>query len=94
MVLTIDPATRHLLVQVDPGSATIWRRDPFHAQLRRWAAASLAERRHVVVFVNRSATVVLPGRDVPLGVLGPGDRIVVREGAGGPTVEVEGRAAA
>ena len=32
-----------------------------------------------MVFLNKSATVVLPDRDVPLGVFGPGDRIVARE---------------
>lgn len=95
MVLTVDPPTRNLLVQVDPGAAAAWRREPYHGQLRRWAAAALPERRHVVVFVNRSATVILPDGDVALGPLGPGDRIVVRERPGGGlTAEVAGRAAA
>lgn len=95
MVLTLDPATRFLLVQVDPGSPAAWKRDPYHAQLRRWAAAALAEKRHVVVFVKRQATVVLPDRDVPLGTINAGDRIVVREGGrpGCEAFEVEVRAA-
>ena len=43
------------------------------------------------MFLNKSATVVLPDRDVPLGVLGPNDRIVARERktAGGVTLDVE-----
>ena len=91
MVLSIDPGTRFLFVQVDPGQAGAWRREPYYGQLKRWAAASAAERRHVVVFVNKSATVVLPDRDVPLGVFEPGDRLVARErpGPGGLTIEVE-----
>jgi hypothetical protein len=91
MVLTVDPATRYLLVQVDPGSAAAWKREPYYGQLKQWAAASLPEKRHVVVFVNKSATVVLPDRDVALGILEPGDRIVARErlAASGLTVEVE-----
>ncbi|MDB5590450.1 hypothetical protein [Enterovirga sp.] len=91
MVLTIDPATRFLLVQVDPGSANAWRADPYYRQLKQWAAAAMPRRQHVVVFLNKSATVILPDRDVPLGVMGPGDRIVARERrtASGMTLDVE-----
>jgi hypothetical protein len=91
MVLTIDPATRFLLVQVDPGSAASWKREPYYGQLKQWAAASLSEKRHVVVFVNKSATVVLPDRDVAVGTIEPGDRIVARERAtaAGVMVDVE-----
>ena len=81
MVLSIDPETRFLFVQVDPGAAAAWRREPYYRQLKQWAAASLPQRRHVVVFLNKSATVVLPDRDVPLGEIEAGDRIVARERA-------------
>jgi hypothetical protein len=79
------------LVQVDPGQAAAWKREPYYGQLKRWAAAALAERRHVVVFVNKLATVVLPDRDVALGLIEPGDRILARERptANGVTIEVE-----
>lgn len=91
MVLTLDTETRFLLVQVDAGAPTAWKREPYYAQLKRWAAAAARERRHVVVFVNRLATVVLPDRDVPVGVIEPGDRIVARERRtpNGVVVEVE-----
>jgi hypothetical protein len=91
MVLTVDPATRYLLVQVDPGSAAAWKREPYYGQLKQWAAASLGERRHVVVFVNKNATVVLPDKEVTLGPIEPGDRIVAHERLtpAGATIEVE-----
>lgn len=79
IVLTLDPATRFLLAQVDPGTPGAWKRDPYHGQLRRWAAGALRERRHVVVFVNKLATVILPDRDVQVGIIEPGDRIVPRQ---------------
>jgi hypothetical protein len=91
MVLSIDPATRFLFVQVDPGQAGAWRREPYYGQLKAWATASARQKRHVVVFVNKSATLVLPDRDMPLGVMGPGDRLVARErdaAEGGPILEV------
>lgn len=79
MVLTLDPVTRFLQVQVDPGQAGMWKRAPYYDQIKRWAVASLAQKRHVIVFVNRHATVILPDRDVPLGEFAPGDRLVSRE---------------
>jgi hypothetical protein len=79
MVLSVDPDTHFLFVQVDPGAAAAWKRDPYYRQLKQWAAAAVGQRRHVVVFLNKHATVVLPDRDVPIGVLAPGDRIVATE---------------
>lgn len=79
MVLTLDPLTRNMNVQVDPGQANAWRREPYYGQLRRWAVASAPKGRHVLVHVNRTTTMVLPDRDVPLGVVAPDERIVTRE---------------
>ncbi len=81
LVLTMNPVTRFLLVQVDPGQPAAWKREPYYAQLKRWAAAALAEKRHVVVFINGLATVILPDRDVPVGTLGAADRLVFKERA-------------
>ena len=91
MVLSLDPATRAMNVQVDPGQPKAWRRDTYHAQLRRWAAASLPLKRLVLVHLNATTTVVLPDRDVPLGAFGPGDRLVMRERTtpAGMTADVE-----
>jgi hypothetical protein len=91
LVLSVDPVTRFLLVQVDPGAAGAWRRDPYYGQLKSWSAAGIQQNRQVIVFLNKSATVVLPDRDVPLGVMGPNDRIVARprSTATGVTLDVE-----
>jgi hypothetical protein len=91
MVLTIDPATMFVFVQLDPGQPGAWRREPYYGQLKKLAAASLPRKRHVVVFLDRSATVVLPDRDVPLGVFEPGDRLVATEvpTPNGMRIEVE-----
>lgn len=79
MVLSVDPATNFLFVQVDPGAANSWRTEPYYRHLKQWASGAAARKRHVIVFLNKAATVILPDRDVPLGVMGPGDRIVTRE---------------
>jgi hypothetical protein len=91
MVLAIDPDTKFLLVHADPGNAAAWKAEPYRSQLKQWAAAWLKLKRHVVVFVNKSATVILPDREVALGTIEPGDRIVARQRytAMGVTIEVE-----
>jgi hypothetical protein len=75
-VLVTDPATLNLLVQVDPGQPKAWQVQPYYQQLKRWAQAALAESKHVIVFNGKAATVVLPDKDVALGVIAPDDRIV------------------
>jgi hypothetical protein len=77
-VLTINPQTRFLLIQVDPGSPAAWKQPPYYQSIKRWASALIAEQRQVIAFVNRRATIVLPDRDVDVGVIEPGDRINVR----------------
>lgn len=77
-VLTIDPATQFLLVQLDPGAPTAWKQPPYYAQFKRWAEHGMETGKHVIVFLNRSATVVLPTEDVEIGVIGPGERMVTR----------------
>lgn len=76
LVLSIDPRTTFLNVQVDPGSPNAWRAEPFNAQLRQWAKKLASEERFVMIYVNRSATVLLPDREVVLGVLADGDRLM------------------
>jgi hypothetical protein len=78
MVLTFDPGTHFLFIQLDPGHPAAWRQEPYHTQIRRWSAAALKEQRHVVVFHNRHATLILPERDVVLGLLEPGQHIRAR----------------
>ncbi|MCP8938734.1 hypothetical protein NK718_09430 [Alsobacter sp. SYSU M60028] len=77
-VMSVDPASRNLLIQLDPGHPAAWKAQPYLAQIRRWAIAALNEQRHVIVFLNKSATVILPDREIRLGEIREGDRIEVR----------------
>lgn len=74
-VLSVDPATRSLFAQVDPAQPTVWKKPPYHTQFRQWAAAGVEVGRLVVIFVNRAATVVLPDKDVELGIINPGEKV-------------------
>jgi hypothetical protein len=90
MVLSIFPLNGFLYVQVDPGAASAWRKQPYYEQLHRWAEVNLQKGRHVIVFVNDVATLIMPGQDIPLGPMKPTDGFSVRQtfGPGGLTYEV------
>jgi hypothetical protein len=75
-VLSVDANTQFLNVQVDPGSPNAWRAEPYLGQLRRWAAQLMPAERFVMIYVNKSATVLLPDREQTLGVLADGDRLM------------------
>ncbi|MCA0425576.1 MAG: hypothetical protein LCH61_20085 [Proteobacteria bacterium] len=94
-VITIDPATQFMLVQVDPAQAGSWKREPYYSQFKKWSLANLQRGRQVVVFVNKAATVILPNKDVPLGEIGPDERIFItkRPVLGGFDLEAEKRKA-
>lgn len=82
-VLTMDPTTKWLFAQVDPGAPQVWRKEPYFSQLRRW---SVAGQRPVIVFVNKMATALLPDREVQLGVIAADERIVLRDEPSGAGV--------
>lgn len=90
MVLSVFPENGFIYVQVDPGAPSAWRRQPYYEQLHQWAASSLQKGRHVIVFVNDVATLIMPDQDVPLGSMNPADGFSVRQtfGPGGMTYEV------
>lgn len=77
-------AGRHLTVCVDPGYPSAWRRSPYYEQLRRWAAIGLQRSPdlHLVnATIGSRCIVILPDRDVDLGVLAA-DEMIELQGAG------------
>ena len=51
----------------------------FFSQLKLMAERLLKDRRHILVFVNRQATLIMPTGPVPIGEMSPQDGFVVRE---------------
>jgi hypothetical protein len=66
-----------LLVQVDPGAPNPLAGRPVYRHLKHWAVARFSDSGTWSCFKNKSCDVVCR-RDVALGSLGPGDRIVPR----------------
>jgi hypothetical protein len=87
-VLSIYAGTNSLAVTVDPGFPGNWRQQPYLRNLRRWAEAALAQGDQVIVFAGARATAILPDREVELGEIGAGDRIISLKGPAGYSVEL------
>jgi hypothetical protein len=83
-VLVNTDASRHLTACVDPGYPSAWRRSPYYQQLRQWAAEGLQRfpDLHVVnAMIGRRCIVILPDRDVDIGLLAP-DEMIELSGVG------------
>ena len=83
-VLVKTDAGRHLTVCADPGYPSAWRRSPYYEQLRQWAAEGLRRLPDLYLvnaMIGSRCIVILPDRDVDLGVLAP-DEMIELQGAG------------
>lgn len=84
IVLTLEKGNV-IGVYVDPGRADAWRKEPYHSQIRRWAAEAAGKRGQVIVWEGRNVVALLPGGDKRLGPVPDGHHIVfsTRRGPGG-----------
>ena len=65
---------RRITALVDPGFPSAWRRSPYYENLKQWAtkaAQMLPEMYLVDVLIGQRSIVILPDRDVEVGVLEP-----------------------
>ena len=95
-VMTIDPATGYTLVQVDPGQPAAWKKHEYYSKLKIAAANAAEQDKHVIVFVNRHATVLFPDRDEVIGILAHDERINIyrAQGLNGPVFQARKEKAA
>lgn len=91
-LIYIEMEGRRMVVAPDAGAPSAWRRAPYLAQFRRWAALGSDKGHQILVFNGRRATALLPDRDVDLGIVEVGDSVVYRSAGG--RIEVEHRRAA
>lgn len=79
VVFSIYPSTGFIYGQVDPGAPFAWQKEPYLGLLRAWAEHLLEEQRHLLIFVNGNATLIMPTGPVPIGPMSPEDGFIVRE---------------
>lgn len=84
---------RRLTALVDPGFPSAWRRAPYYENLKQWAleASRKAPQIYLVdVLIGQRSIVILPDRNVELGILADdeGLHVAYRNTATGPAIEV------
>ena len=84
--LVLDTKPGMLVVHSDPAVSKPWRVEPYHSVLKRLAAQGLTRTTLVMVMERRRSIVLLPDREVDMGILQAGDRIALEriETAQGP----------
>jgi len=68
-----------IVVHVDPGSPNRWRQEPYYSSIKRMSAFGIDQGAQVVVYIKDRAIVVLPNRDVDLGIVRLEDHIITKE---------------
>jgi Fe-S-cluster containining protein len=72
-----------LTISLDANRPDAWRKEPYYSTIKGWARKFSPENKKVlVVDIRGSVTVVLPDRDVPIGVFSPRKQeiVVFRQG--------------
>ena len=89
MVVTRQPF--RINVAVDPQRPDAWRKEPYYADLKKWAVTFARQETTIVVGVGGKLTVVLPDRDVPIGRYQPDKvlKLVTRHGPSGAQYDIE-----
>jgi hypothetical protein len=64
-------------VHADPAVTKPWRAEPYGAVLKRLAAQGLTRGTLVMVMERRRSIVILPDREVDLGIISPDARIAL-----------------
>jgi hypothetical protein len=85
---------RRLTAHVDPGYPSAWRRSPYYENFKIWAregAAKTPEMHAVDVMIGEHSTLILPDREVELGIVAPDElvRLNKRMTPTGEVIDVE-----
>ena len=88
--LSFHPA---VTVTPDPAMPDAWKREPYYSATKRWATRFVRENKKILVVHCSFVTVVLPDRDVPIGVVPPGQEIVISRNGATYDASLQSRAA-
>jgi hypothetical protein len=75
--LVLDTKPGFLIVHADPSVSKPWRQEPYYSVLKRLAAQGLPLNTLVMAMERRRSIVILPDREVDMGILDSGDRIAL-----------------
>lgn len=66
-------------IHVDPSRPDAWRKEPYFSTIKRWAAMAVEHHHQVVACIGKHAIVVLPDREIDLGLVGSDEVIITQE---------------
>jgi hypothetical protein len=92
--LFVTNGGRRLTAHVDPGSPAAWRRSPYYENFKQWSREGIAKapEMHLVdVMIGERCTVVLPDREVDLGIVSAQEEITLVKTVTGAGMNVEVR---
>jgi hypothetical protein len=72
-----------IAAHVDGGWPAVWRTEPYYSQLKQWAWNAIDYSGQICVYLNGRVIVILPTKDVDVGVVERGDHIITAQRAGG-----------
>ena len=75
--MVVDSRPSLFVAHVDPAVTQPWRAEPYFSVLKRLSAQGLTRGIIVLVIERRRTIVILPDREVDLGVIGPDARIAM-----------------
>lgn len=83
-VMAYEIEGKRLAVRVDGQRPEAWKRAPYYDWLKRFAARGAPSGQYVMVDQAGRAIIVLPNRDVDLGIVAPDERILTRTWGNNP----------
>ncbi len=92
-LLYTEASGKRLVVASDSAKPNAWRKAPYYAQFKRWAALGTPRNHQLLAFNGKRATAILPDRDEDLGVIEVGDIVTYRLEGSIVRVEVQRQAA-
>ena len=89
LVFVLEAEGNRIIAYCDPGWPLAWKEAANYRMLKSLAMKSAENGRQVVVALREHYTAILPDRDVPLGIVKPGQRIVYRQTGLGTAKQIE-----
>jgi hypothetical protein len=88
LVVTQSPSGNRIAAHVDPERPAAWRREPFYSTLKEWSRQVVPSNGQVFVCIGKRTIVILPDRDVDLGIVEPDELIVTHQVQGPKGIEL------
>jgi len=79
LVLRVESDGHLIAVHVDPSDPTAWRREPYFRTLKHFAVLGAGSKQQVIVYIRNRVIAIFPNKEVEVGIMNPGDHLVVRE---------------